>query len=730
MSAIVWDMRFEQGQGPSALEAVSNRRVHIAHGPSSPPCVRRGVTGGALAFDGYTTWLRDDASGLALGPAFSLEAWIAPRALEHGHGGKLTAIVEQYDAAARRGFQFGLGRHGHWGLRIGDGGQVVELLDGDAPVPRNAWSHVVASVDGAAGEARLHLDGRPAGVLALPAGFRVRQAAADLMVGRTADNDLAHGHFNLNTFAGLIGRVTIHGEALSDRQVAEVYRSAVSPHGGAAPPVAAGDIGLDPARYAEDPHRPRYHAIVPGHWMNEPHAPFWFNGRYHLFCQFNPFGPFFHELRWGHWTSPDLVRWSFVGEALTQDEALSPDGVWSGSATHDRDGAPVLFFTIADRRRKPDQAIGLARPADPTDPQLRNWIRHTAPVLEQDPSLGLSNDFRDPFVWRDAELDCWFMLVGSSQAGRGCAQIYGSDDLVRWNHLGDFFAYDPAEYPFLGPIWELPVLLPVGHYPDGETRWVFIVSPVGPGADVEVFYWLGRLDRSAFRFVADRPEPRLIDYGDFHFTGPSGIVNPATGRAILFTIAQGDRSLDEEHDAGWAHNAGLPVVLSLDEAGELRVEPIGELAALREATLVDLRNVPADVADRALAKVSGPMLEVLVEFEARDAAGFGLELGCSPDGRERTRLAYEPQAGRLSLDRTRTSLARDNGVRGGPVALENGVLSLQVFLDHSMVEVYANRRQSLTSRLYPTLPAATGLRLWAEGEVTVRSLTVWQLSAT
>jgi beta-fructofuranosidase len=55
-------------------------------------------------------------------------------------------------------------------------------------------------------------------------------------------------------------------------------------------------------------------------------------------------------------------------------------------------------------------------------------------------------------------------------------------------------------------------------------------------------------------------------------------------------------------------------------------------------------------------------------------------------------------------------------------------LSLRVFLDGSVVEVFANRRHCLTSRVYPIWEDSTGLSVRAEGgRATVRSLSVWQL---
>ncbi|WP_133175420.1 GH32 C-terminal domain-containing protein [Sphingomonas oleivorans] len=737
MSSILCQWKFDEGEGDFAIERISGERIAIEYvfnrarfKPSSSPIWKKGISGTALLFDGYSTFLRGPKARLSLGSSFTVEAWVAPRALEHGFGGKLSAIVNQYDPSANAGFILGIGRHGHWALRFGDGCRFLELWDGDHPLPREQWSHVAARVDADAGRAGLYFNGLCISEIGIPADFQFMPADADMLIGRTADNEQLLGIFNMNMFNGLMDMVAIHGEALPAEEIRQNFRNVLQDYGGSIPLIEASDIRLDPALYEGDPYRPRFHAIVPGHWMNEPHAPFYFNGKYHLFCQHNPFGPFFYELRWGHWVSDDLVNWRFLGEAITQDARIAPDGVWSGSASYDENGVPVLFFTAANKARCPDQAIAMARPENADDPLLERWIKHPNLLLEQDPALGLSADFRDPFVWHDTESALWYMLVGSSRGGEiGCAQIYASDNLADWRHLGDFYRYDDKKYPYIGPIWELPVFLPIGHYPNAEQRYIFLISPVGKGADVEIFYWLGRFDKERHQFVADFDEPRLIDFGDFHFTGPSGMIDPRTGRLLLFTIAQGERSPQDEHDAGWAHNAGLPVVLSLDEAGGLLVDPIEELSSLRAGQLIGMRDQNWAAVNQSLAMVSSRMLEIIVEIEPLNSKAFGLKVGVSRDGNEQTLIGYDTEKSRIWVDRTRTCRSRDYGINGGPLDLKGDNLKLHVFIDHSMLEIYANSRQSITTRIYSEADDACGVEIWCDGDVKIKNIEIWKVKA-
>ena len=49
------------------------------------------------------------------------------------------------------------------------------------------------------------------------------------------------------------------------------------------------------------------------------------------------------------------------------------------------------------------------------------------------------------------------------------------------------------------------------------------------------------------------------------------------------------------------------------------------------------------------------------------------------------------------------------------LAEEGEALELRVFIDRSVIEVFANRRQCLTQRVYPTRADSTAVRLFAVG---------------
>ncbi|MNY67894.1 hypothetical protein D3C86_2055650 [compost metagenome] len=85
----------------------------------------------------------------------------------------------------------------------------------------------------------------------------------------------------------------------------------------------------------------------------------------------------------------------------------------------------------------------------------------------------------------------------------------------------------------------------------------------------------------------------------------------------------------------------------------------------------------------------------------------------------------------MIVDRNKSSLDElpywDRGVQGGRLELDRENLKLQIYLDRSMVEAYANDLKSLTTRVYPSRTDALGMQIWGDGTLTVKSMEVWKM---
>ena len=457
---------------------------------------------------------------------------------------------------------------------------------------------------------------------------------------------------------------------------------------------------LDPA----DPHRPRFHFLPPANWMNDPNGFIQWKGRSHLFYQHNPYGPLWGNMHWGHATSDDLVHWEHQPIALAPTPgACDKDGVYSGCIV-DHGGVPTAIYTGV---RPECQCLATSRDG------LLTWEKHPAnPVLAAPPE-GFDDGFRDPWVWREG--DDWLMVVGGGRKGIGGAlPLYRSRDLVRWEYLHSLFEGISRES---GRMWECPFFFPLGD------KYVLVVHPIPVGRAI---WFSGSYTHR--RFI---PEARgTLDFAhhDFYATH---FLRDDRGRWIMVAWLREARGNEAQSAAGWSGALSLPRVVSLSSDGRLVQQPVPELEKLRgrhfRAADVDLTNQTPEL----MSEVEGDCLEIVARMVSRQAEPVGLKLRRSPDGQEETKIVFDPWAGTLTVDRSRSSLDRSVALspQVAPLRLAPGEpLDLRVFVDRSIVEVFANGGFSLTTRVYPTRRDATQVVAWGMSDATrVDSLDVWEM---
>jgi beta-fructofuranosidase len=181
----------------------------------------------------------------------------------------------------------------------------------------------------------------------------------------------------------------------------------------------------------------------------------------------------------------------------------------------------------------------------------------------------------------------------------------------------------------------------------------------------------------------------------------------------------------------WSGTLSLPRVLWLGEDKTLRMAPPKELALLRynprhRAPLV----VPAD-SELPLDEIQGTSLELEIQMEVGAATQAGVVVCRSPDGGEHTRVYYDAADQALKVDTTRSSLKQGpKSIESGPLTLQSDeLLKLHVYLDASVVEVFANDRQAVMRRIYPTREESKDVALFCQGgPVQVQSLHAWDMA--
>src|SRR5271167_3315191 len=79
--------------------------------------------------------------------------------------------------------------------------------------------------------------------------------------------------------------------------------------------------------------RPRFHFTPAKNWTNDPNGMVFYDGEYHLFYQFNPFGDKWGHISWGHAVSPDLIHWRELAVALPEENGVM---IFTGSTVVDQ----------------------------------------------------------------------------------------------------------------------------------------------------------------------------------------------------------------------------------------------------------------------------------------------------------------------------------------------------------------------------------------------------------
>lgn len=491
------------------------------------------------------------------------------------------------------------------------------------------------------------------------------------------------------------------------------------------------------AKIADDPQRPVYHLMTAANWINDPNGPCYFDGYWHMFFQHNPFIADFGPMAWGHARSPDLVNWEHCPIAIMPTPGgYDGAGCWSGSVVIHNDIPHMIYSAVADmtlwsiedeippsgRQRIPqgyyheylleiDQETQcIATSGD----NLQTWDKHPSnPVIPAIPQGLDLIGFRDPFLWKESD-GRWYMLLGSGVKGQGgVALLYRSRDLIDWEYLHPLYMGDPS---VSGINWECPNLLDLG------AKRMLVVSPHG-----RPLYWLG--DYVDHRFSPAGP-PKRLDWGDV-FYAPNSLLDP-TGRWLMWGWIREARPRDQYAAAGWASCLTVPREISLSDDGALTVKPAAEMRQLRRATLFEgAVRLSAD-APESLNHAQGDRLEIACQVYAADCETVGIQFRRSPDGEQLSELIYDYRDATLRLMREKSTETAEVSVDPCECQLALGdgePLRLTLYLDNSVIEVYANDRVSMTSRIYPSRRDAQGLQMLCAGGSAAARVAIWQMGS-
>lgn len=550
---------------------------------------------------------------------------------------------------------------------------------------------MAAVFDGKSGDMSLYLNGELAGERSIDTGAAIAPAEKEkLLIGKNAHGEsIAAGSCQM--FSGYMDELKIYGKAL-DKEAIMAQASSQAPE------IAYEDIGLQNI-LTEDIYKTQFHGGPYQHWMNEPHAPVYYNGMYHLFFQQNMVGTYWRNISWGHLVSEDMVSWRPVKEAITpMENTVVPDGVWSGGAALDVNGVPVLFFTAGNDSFAKDglisnQNIGAAYPADLNDPELIDWVVCGELAIAQIPGQGRPGEFRDSHIWKEDDTRYMIICSGSETGHGGSALLYETRTLevkgdgvidMDWVYRGPVYDW-PDQSMTYGASWELPILLPLTNEAGTITKYFFSISPA-PAS--------------------------MADNGDVY----------------LFSIMQDQRGGAEEGAAGWTHCIGLPRKIWLnDEGTDVMMSPTDALHELEGAVLAEGAGLTLEQANQMLSEVSGDLLYLRAAVDMGDSNEVTLNVKSNGD-RDLTAFICNAQEGTISGKNPSKAKEAKKPFVSGPLEVGDGKLTIEVYIDRSLVEGFFNDSKSISMRSYSDFESQ-GLSLEADGEIMVEELYVAEVNS-
>jgi len=170
----------------------------------------------------------------------------------------------------------------------------------------------------------------------------------------------------------------------------------------------------------------------------------------------------------------------------------------------------------------------------------------------------------------------------------------------------------------------------------------------------------------------------------------------------------------------------------LAEDHSLRVRPVEEAERLRadHQRIEEIRIKAGHEAE--LGALGGKSIELIARIDPEASREVGLKVLRSSDDAEYTRIVYAPAAGTLTIDTLHSSQLegiRPRSPETAPLNLEDGeALELRVFIDRSVIEVFANGRLCLAVRVYPKHDDSRDIAFFAQGgDARLLSLDLWKM---
>lgn len=459
------------------------------------------------------------------------------------------------------------------------------------------------------------------------------------------------------------------------------------------------------AQAANSPYQMHYHLRPISGLINDPNGFSYFKHEYHLFYQSYPFGAAHGLKSWVHFKSNDLVHWQLLGLANEPNTEADSHGAYSGSA---KEINGKLFIMYTGNHRDENWVR--------TPYQVGAWldkngqISHKT-VLFKNPST-ITEHFRDPqIICRNGR---YYALVGAQDQAQkhGHIDVWWSEDLKKWHEIGFLKMSNSA----LGYMIECPNLVWV----DGQPVLIFcpqgLDKKVAPYQNIYPNMYVMGDDIDLDKAEVKNPKPlRNLDEGfDVYATQAFNMPDGTAYEISWVGLPDTTYPTDKEN---WANCLSQVKKLSIKN-GHLLQQPVKAIKSLRANKLEATRQ--------EVAKHAGNQYELKLTI-AKDQKGT-LCLAANNDLNQGLALHFDTQKGQLVLDRSHTEEVSLRYGTTRTVSLKpNKKLKLDIFVDHSLIEVFVNKGQHVLTARFFTNPSNQRI---AFEQNTAYHGKLWQINST
>lgn len=486
----------------------------------------------------------------------------------------------------------------------------------------------------------------------------------------------------------------------------------------------------DPSSYYSEEYRPQFHYSAKENWVNDPNGMVYYEGEYHLFYQYYPYGKEWGPMHWGHAVSTDLVHWTELPIALYPDNI---GAIFSGSAVVDENNTTGFFTNTPEKKglvaiyTTDNSGVQQQNIAYSTD-KGRTWTKYTGnPVIKtaDDPLKDIANGaFRDPKVFWDEDVKKWIMV-----AAGGPLRFFSSSDLKNWT--------PEAMQPEIQT--ECPDIFKLNVEGTNESKWV--LSEGGR------YYRIGDLKQVNGKLTFVSESDRIpTNFGKDSYAGQTYNNTPDGRRIMINWMNTWDNycnalsAITDPYNGSFTLQHELKLKKNGDGQIRLVQEPIKEYNSLRLAPTV-IENATVSTTGNILQGVTGKQTEIDAEFTPganTTDVGFKLRVG----NNQETVVNYNIASKKVSIDRSKSGkIPTENGNRyyesdlfkavetGDMSMTADGKIKLRIFLDWSSIEVFGNDGEVTGASLIFPDDTSTGMETYSKNGDSKANITLYPINS-